>query len=287
MLSLKICRCDVQKSNQIFQWLCLVALFGLFNLLAGCAQTIVPTPVATRASGVASFSTAQLGELHPLAWQPWIISRFNRRTHYTIVEKDGRNVLQAFADKSASGVLQELSLDPQAMPVLRWQWKINETLPGADLATKGRDDSPVRVIVSFDGDLEKLDVEDRAMASLVKLFSGRDMPYATLMYVWDNKLPVGTMLENAHSTRAKMIVVESGAQRVGQWLAFSRDITADFQRAFGEKPGRVISVGVMSDSNTTEKTITSYYGDIALLSREEAKESRALVAPISVDAATR
>jgi hypothetical protein len=246
-----------------------LAAIAAVSALAGCASQVKPTPFAERAPSVTRFSSSPVTDATPQDWQPWIISRFNKRTQYRVIEKDGRHVLEARADKSASGILQELSLDPLQTPILRWQWKVTQTLPGADLTKGGRDDSPVRVIVSFDGDFEKLDVEDRAMANMVKIFSGRAMPYATLMYVWDNNLPADVMLDNAHSSRAKMVVVESGAARVGQWLTFTRDITADFQRAFGEKPGRIISVGVMSDSNTTEQNIVSYYGDISLLSRAE------------------
>jgi hypothetical protein len=234
-------------------------------LAAGCSTAIKPTPIAERAPNVTPFSAADMTTPLPSDWQPWILSRFNAKTQYSVVEKDGRKVLQARADKSASGILQELSVDPIRFPVLRWQWKLSQALPAADLTRKGTDDSPARVIVSFDGDMEKLDVEDRAMARMVKLFSGREMPYATIMYVWDNKLPPDTMLDNAHSTRAKMIVVDTGDKGVGQWSTFSRDIASDFQRAFGEAPGRVISVGVMTDTNGTDSVATTYYSDIALL----------------------
>jgi hypothetical protein len=137
-------------------------------------------------------------------------------------------------------------------------------LPNADLNRKGSDDSPVRVIVSFDGDLQKLDVEDRAMAGMVKMVSGRDMPYATLMYVWDNKMPVGTFLESPHSTRAKLIVVASGPSQLGKWVPYSRNLVADFRKAFGEAPGKIITVGVMTDTNATEADALAYYGDIVI-----------------------
>lgn len=236
-------------------------------LVGGCSSVSKTVADVSKSSQIAPFSTLQLGEPHPLSWQPWIISRFNRRTDYRVVEFEGQRVLMAHSDKAASGLLQDVAIDPTESPNLSWRWHVKQILPGADLNRRGSDDSPVRVIVSFDGDHDKLDVEDRATARLVKLFSGRDMPYATLMYVWDNKLPVGTMLDNAHSGRAKMIVVESGGSRTGQWLNFTRNVVNDFKRAFGEYPGRVISVGVMTDSNTTESEATAHYGDIVLQER--------------------
>ena len=238
----------------------------LLLLLGACAsQPTAPEQYGLGPGGsVSPFSQGLLGDQLPTGWQPWIISRFNRNTSYRIVEDGGYRVLEADADSSASGVLQELSVKPAQYPTLSWRWRVSQLVPGADLTQRGRDDSPARVIVSFDGDRKKLDFEDRAMADLVKLFSGREMPYATLMYVWDSKLPVGTVLENAHSGRAMMIVVESGENRVGQWLSFSRNVVEDYRRAYGELPGSIISVGVMTDSNTTHSKVTAYYGDIVL-----------------------
>ena len=100
------------------------------------------------------------------------------------------------------------------------------------------------------------------MVDMAILFSGHEMPYATIMYIWENKLPVGTVLENAHSGRAKMIVAESGSTRVGQWLTLTRNVLDDYRQAYGEEPGKIISVGVMTDTNTTGSKVTAYYGDI-------------------------
>ncbi len=251
----------------------------LLLLLGACAnQPTAPEQYSLGPGGsVSPFSQGLLGDQLPTGWQPWIISRFNRNTSYRIVEDGGSRVLEADADSSASGVLQELAVKTAQYPTLSWRWRVSQLAPGADLTQRGSDDSPARVIVSFDGDRKKLDFEDRAMADLVKLFSGREMPYATLMYVWDSKLPVGTVLENAHSRRAMMIVVESGEQRVGQWLSFSRNIVEDYRRAYGESPGPIISVGVMTDSNTTHSKVTAYYGDIVL--SVPVSDAHALLAP--------
>ncbi len=238
----------------------------LLLILGGCANLPTDSERHAAAAGVSvvPFSVGSPGKSLPAGWQPWIISRYYRDTMYRIVEDGGSRVLEAHADSAASGLLQELAVSAEKYPLLSWRWRVSQLAPGADLSRRGSDDSPARVIISFEGDRGKFDFEDRAMARLVRLFSGREMPYATLMYVWDRELPVGTLLENAHSDRVMMIVVESGEKRVGQWLGFSRNVVEDFRRAFGEMPGPITSVGVMTDSNTTHSNITAYYGDIAL-----------------------
>jgi hypothetical protein len=211
---------------------------------------------------VLRFSSTMPDAAAPVGWHPWVLSRFSKRTDYRIVQVEHGNVLQATAHSSSSGLLYDVNIDPAERPILTWSWKATALMPEADTSHLATDDSPTRVIVAFDGDRSKFDVEERAMASMVKLIGGRDMPYATLMYVWDPKLPVETVFEHPRSSRLRAIVVESGPARVGQWIAFRRDVAADFRRAFGEEPQRIESVGVMTDSNQTGSNVTSYYGDI-------------------------
>jgi hypothetical protein len=191
-----------------------------------------------------------------------VLSRFLARTNYRIVDLDGERVLYADANVSASGLLQPLTLVAADYPVLHWRWKVPKLIADADNSSRNADDSPVRIIVAFDGDKSKFDFEDSALAQTVKLFSGREMPYATIQYIWENKLPKETVIDHAKTSRAKMLVVESGPERLGQWLSFQRNVKQDYERLFGEPPGPIIFVGVMSDSNATGAHISAYYGDI-------------------------
>lgn len=246
-------------------------LCGAIVFLSGCAE-IMTVPPATGAGGplsaVQPFSLTSVGETAPTCWQPWILSRFLARTQYGIVEHDGERVLLAKANVSASGLLQPLAFAATDYPIINWRWKVPQLILGADNASRVGDDSPVRVIVAFDGDKSKLDFEDQAFDRTVRLFSGRDMPYATIQYIWENRLPTETVLENARTSRSKMLVVESGPAHLGQWLTFRRDVRADYQRLFGEPAGPIIFVGVMTDTNATGTEAIAYYGDIRF-TREE------------------
>ncbi len=245
---------------------CAIAFVG------GCANRVAPPmkgiTVAAGYGAVQPFSLARPGEAMPVGWEAWNLSRFIASTRYGIVEHEGERVLMANADISASGLLQPLKLVPSEYPFITWRWKVPQLIPGADNASGVGDDSPVRVIVAFDGDKSKLDFEDHAVARTVKLFSGREMPYATIQYIWENKLPPETVLEHARTGRSKMLVVESGPARLNQWLTFKRDVRADYQRMYGEPAGPIIFVGVMTDSNATGTKTSAYYGDIRF-SREE------------------
>ena len=39
---------------------------------------------------------------------------------------------------------------------------------------------------------------------------------------------------------------------------------ADFELAFGEAPGALLGIAVMTDSDNTQSTAQAWYGDIAL-----------------------
>ena len=75
----------------------------------------------------------------------------------------------------------------------------------------------MRVVLEFDGDKSKLSFSDRSTIAAGKLLSGRELPYATLMYIWSNKEPVGKIVPNPRSARIQMVVASSGAAGVGAW----------------------------------------------------------------------
>jgi len=72
---------------------------------------------------------------------------------------------------------------------------------------------------------------------------------------------------NAHTSRVRKIVVESGGESVGRWRSHRRDIVADYERVYGEKPGRLRAIAVMTDSDNTQQSARGWYGDIRLLER--------------------
>jgi hypothetical protein len=59
-----------------------------------------------------------------------------------------------------------------------------------------------------------------------------------------------------------MIVVESGLDRVGQWIEEQRNVYEDYKQAFGEEPPLVNGVAIMTDTDNTGEEATAFYGDI-------------------------
>ena len=213
---------------------------------------------------VARFSAAQPGAALPADWRPWVVMPQKVRTEYRLVEAGGRVALEARAEHAASGLVRVIRVDPRRHPILEWAWRVPALVPGADPRIATREDAAARVIVSFHGDREKLDFADRAQLRFAKALSGHGLPYATLMYIWANDLPLETVVRNPHTGRVRMIVVGSGSRGLGEWVTVRRNLLEDYRRAFGEEPWDVVAIGVMTDTDNTRGSARAYYGDIDL-----------------------
>lgn len=206
----------------------------------------------------------------PADLKPWAFKDQPRHTRYALVENDGSVVLRAQANASTSGLVRRLRVDLRTHPVLAWRWKAANLVHRGNLARKDGDDFALRVYVTFDVDADALSVGERFGLSLARLLYGDDLPLAALCYVWDAQAPVGTIAPNAYTDRVKMIVAESGTDRVGRWVNMERNVREDFIRAFGRGQGTksaaavpaVNAVIVSTDTDNTGESVEAYYGDI-------------------------
>ena len=232
--------------------------------LAGCAGTGTP-PDRIALSDVTRFSSVAPGAVLPGGWQVWTLAKFKKPTSYDLVHKDGATVVFARADGSASGLLHPLDrLDPRLYRELGWRWKVEQLIRNQDNTRSATEDSAVRLVVRFDGDRGKLDFGERMFSAQVKAVTGQELPYATLMYIWARSTPAETVITSRHTERIRMIVAESGTGKLGQWQAIRRNLYDDFKRAYGEEPGPITGIGIMTDTDNTGEKAQAWYGDIAL-----------------------
>jgi hypothetical protein len=216
---------------------------------------------------VGAFSKARPGPTLPVGWQPLTFPRIERHTVYRLVEDEGRVVVRAEANASASGLIRRLEADVKAQPMLAWRWKIAGVIEKADPRRKEGDDYAARVYVAFKYDPDRASLLDRARYALMRLLYGESPPHAGIAYVWDARMPAGTMLPNAYTERMRMIVVRSGASGAGRWLEEERNLYEDYRRAFAEEPPPIAGVAIMTDADDTGERATAWYGDIVLRPR--------------------
>lgn len=242
--------------------------------LAGCAtapadppatsEEPAPPPDAPPALQVLPFSGTRAGDA-PRGWHHYALRRDLTRTRYAVVQDGERRVLHARASSSATGLRCAVKIDPAQRGLLKFSWRVHQVPAEADVATAEHDDCPARLILAFDGDDTRLPLRDRLFYEQVELFTGQRLPYATLMYVWDGgRNPPESVHRNHRTARIQYLTVESGAQRAGRWLHYQRDVVADYQRVFGEAPGKIIGVGVLTDADALKTQMEAWYGDITL-----------------------
>ena len=248
----------------------------LLALLAACAHTpddpIVWSDELARSLPrekgdsveVARFSSAPPGAVRK-PWEPYLVLRGNVPTDYRVVETDGARVLAAESHEGGSGLYRKIRIDPKHTPVLEWRWKVPAD-EDMKWETSSRASPMLRLSLAFDGDASKLDFDDRTKLRLAKVLTVNGLPYASLLYVWMVGVPVGTVIHSPHTDRVRLIVAESGLQRVGQWITVRRNVVEDYRRAYGEEPGDVVAVGLMTDPGDDGSPRRGYYGDITFRS---------------------
>jgi hypothetical protein len=201
-------------------------------------------------------------------WEPLTFRKIPRHTKYTVV-RDGEGwVLRAESEAAASALYRGLDVDLQAYPRLTWRWKIANVLVKGDARRKEGDDYAARVYVTFRYDPARATPWLRAKYGALRLLYGADPPHAALNYVWDNRLPPGTVLDNAYTDRAKMMVLRSGAAEVGRWVTETRNVVEDYRRVFGGDPPPVAGVAVMTDTDDTGERAIAWYDALAFLPPE-------------------
>jgi len=60
-----------------------------------------------------------------------------------------------------------------------------------------------------------------------------------------------------------IFVVESGKEKLNTWVSEEQNVYEDYKKAFGEEPPMISGVAIMTDTDNTGESATSYYGDIA------------------------
>ncbi len=249
------------------------------GLLVGCSST-PEAPDRSEEPGGTPWAAASLApQLDSTALNapgPWAHYRLPGKaaSRFTYVRKDGRNTMLATAKSSASMLRYPVQMAPSDIGSIRFSWNVPELIAGADMALRDVDDSPVRIVLAFDGDRSTLSSRNQALSELARALTGEELPYATLMYVWCNTCVTESVIVNPRTDRIRKLVVESGAARLKEWLSYERDIRADYEKAFGEPPGTLLAVGIMTDSDNTRSATRAWYGPVELRAAALADKTR-------------
>jgi hypothetical protein len=238
--------------------------FLRFLLLVACA------PVALQAHAADPTSVTPFKEAGAEAPAPWhfvgLPGQTKPKTRFAVVELDGRKALRVEAEESYGNLVHPVRV-AGASATLAWQWRVDVPIANADLREKQGDDTAIKVCVSFDMPLDQVPFVERQLLKIGQAKTDEPLPTATVCYVWDNKLPIGTELENAFTGRMRYIVLESGPTGLRQWKSEKRNVGADFTKLFGAESPKVppvIAVNIGADADNTHTRSLSYVANIIL-----------------------
>ena len=173
----------------------------------------------------------------------WEQKSFEGETDYQLVVVDGKTVIKATSNAAASGYFKEISVDLTKTPYLNWSWKIQKPLDPINEKEKSGDDFVARVYV---------------VVKTGPFFFNLQ----ALNYVWSSNQPIEEYWPNPFTSKAMMMVLQSGKEKSGAWVYEKRNIATDFKKVFGEEITQTDAIAIMTDTDNTGENATAFYGDL-------------------------
>ena len=191
-------------------------------------------------------------------WEPLTFPKIKAHSTYTLVREEGKTVLKAESRASASALVYRRTFNIYENPRIRWRWKVEQLSDRGNPKEKTGDDYPIRVYVMFQYDPDKATLGDRLIYGATKTIYGKYPPHSTLNYVWTGHHLPERFIVSPYTEKARIVILEKGRQRVGQWVEESVNVIDDYRQAFGKDPPAIAGLAVMSDTDNTEASAVAY-----------------------------
>lgn len=120
---------------------------------------------------------------------------------------------------------------------ITWRWRAGTPLRGADLKRRAADDSPIRVVITFQ--------------------DGRSIAYA-----WGNRESRGESFASWAGNNKMVVVLQRAEDADGSWHEERRNPFSDYRRLWNRAPKPIVSVGVTTDSDALKIRAAAEIGDL-------------------------
>lgn len=160
---------------------------------------------------------------------------------------DNQKLCVHLVSRNSSFALEHgVDINPADLPYLSWRWKVSQLPPAGDFRKASTDDEAAQLLVAF---------------SDHRVFS----------YIWDSNAPKGTI--HSASTiplvHVLAVVCESGPAEANRWIDETRNVAADYQRAFGKAAPHIKGLRLQINTQHTNGYAESYFGEVAFRSTPE------------------
>ena len=180
------------------------------------------------------------------ALDKWAKMIFNGQVDYRLMKYGSEGFLRALSYKNCSAIYYRIGFNTASYPLISWKWRALKFPDKSKVTTeKDRDDYVARIYVIF---------------PFLNFSSSK-----FIEYVWDEKVPAGTIMDSPVSKNIKQIVVRSGPCGPDEWVSEERNIYEDYIKVFGKKPGLSVgAIAIMCDADHTKSEAASLFSEITI-----------------------
>lgn len=209
----------------------LIALTILFFLF-------VPAKADNDRLIIESFSNSVDEKGVPLGWE----LKEKEGTPIIKLEKEKDiDVLHLTSEQSSFGLTKKINIDIKEYPYLNFRWKVIELPRNGDFRKKETDDQAAQIYVAF------------GTFKLTAKIVG---------YLWENKAPKLTTGVSPAWRKTRLVVLESGFEKIGEWVCEKRNIYNDYKNLFQKEPSEAKLISLYINSQHTKSRAESYFGEI-------------------------
>ncbi len=187
-----------------------------------------------------------------------------RRTAYQWeLTPEGRELV-ARADGSASMYRKRVARPADTLRDVEFSWLVQALPEGGDVSDADASDAAARVLFAFGGDHARLSARNQLSFELARTLDrrGAAVCHAGLCL---GHVGAGGACRHAPAQRPRAQDRRRvGAGRTAPVEALPAHARADYRLAFGEAPGPLLAVAVMTDGDNTRSQLTTRYRDISL-----------------------
>ena len=163
---------------------------------------------------------------------------------FRIATQGGRKAIHLKSANDSSTISKEVKVDVKTWPIVQWSWQVVSLPKGGDARKSATDDEAAQIYVTFP-----------RFPSAVRS--------RIISYIWDTTAPVGSIFKSEKTGLVTYVVVRSGPADLGKWLTESRNVLEDYKKIYGEAPAEDVgAISIAIDSNDTNSTAESYFGEI-------------------------
>jgi len=209
----------------------LIALTILFLLF-------VPAKADNDRLIIESFSRGVDEKGVPLGWE---LKEKEGSPIIKLEKEDAIYVLHFISEQSSFGLTKKIDIDIKEYPYINFRWKVIELPENGDFRKKETDDQAAQIYIAFG--------TFRLTAKIVG-------------YLWDNKAPKLTTGVSPAWSRTRLIVLESGPEKIGEWVCERRNIYDDYKELFKKEPSGAKLISLYINSQHTKSRAESYFGEI-------------------------